>query len=169
MPERKEHIFLTGMMGSGKSSCGHELARRFNYVFIDLDKEIEKERKKSIPDIFREEGESAFRDYESECAKQLRLSDPAVIATGGGFPLRESNRIWMREKGITIWLKADVQTLTQRVKGTSRPLLPYPEDSRTIAAILEKRIPFYRKADIHIDTTNKNFTEVCNEIIGKIS
>lgn len=169
MPELKGHIFLTGMMGSGKSSCGYELAQRLNRAFIDLDKEIEIRCGKSIPDIFREEGESAFRGYESEYAEKLNLSEPAVIATGGGFPLRESNRLWMRKNGITIWLRAEPQTLMQRVAGASRPLLPDPDNTEVIAAILEKRIPYYQKADIHIDTTNKSIAEVCSDIIGKIS
>lgn len=157
------------MMGSGKSGCGRELALRMKRSFIDLDEEIEKIYRKSIPEIFREEGEETFREYESECARQLNLSGPAVIATGGGFPLRESNRLWMRQNGITVWLKAEPYILARRTAGSSRPLLPDPEDAKTIAAILKKRIPYYRKADLHIDTTNKSIAEVCNDIIGKIS
>ena len=99
MKEYKKHIFLIGMMGTGKWAVAKELASILNYDLIDLDQRIVEKYGKSIERIFLEEGEIVFRGYEAKTARELKISDPTVIATGGGFPVRTENRRWMKKMG----------------------------------------------------------------------
>jgi len=168
MPERGKHLFLTGMMGSGKSSCGRALAARLHCDFIDLDKEIVKMRGKSIEAIFRDEGEAAFRNAESACAIALELPQRSVIATGGGFPLRSENRDWMRRLGTLIWLRAEPEKIAERVSGGERPLLKDKKDPATIGRILDARKPFYAEADLHIDTGGHSIEGVVDIILKEL-
>ncbi len=162
------HIFLTGMMGSGKSVVGKALSKQLGYVFIDLDKEIETKSGKNISSIFSEDGEDSFREKETKTAFELNLKQPSVIATGGGFPLKESNRIWMKKLGKVIWLKASPKVILERIKNEDRPLLPKPIDPGRITEILNTRIPIYEQADLVIETDNLSAAEAVNDIIGKL-
>jgi shikimate kinase len=164
MKKNKANIFLIGMMGSGKSSTGSILAQMLDRRFIDLDKEIEENGGKSITDIFREDGEERFRNMETNTARQLDLSEPAVIATGGGFPLREENLQWMKENGNIIWLKAGSRQILERIRNENRPLLPKPVTEEMIETILMKRIYVYEQADCHIDTENRSPQQIAEEI-----
>ncbi|MCK4813087.1 MAG: shikimate kinase [Candidatus Marinimicrobia bacterium] len=152
MKNTKPHIFLIGMMGSGKSCVGHDVAKIMNYSFIDLDHEIERQTGKSIPDIFQQDGEAVFRDQETHVALALDLSQPCIIATGGGFPLRNKNMQWMQRNGTIIWLQAGSATILSRIQNEDRPLMPKPISREHIDIILTERIAVYEKADIHIDT-----------------
>jgi len=162
------HIFLTGMMGSGKSAVGQKLSKELEYMFIDLDKEIESKNGQSISQIFSEEGEGSFREKETQTARELNLTQPAVIATGGGFPIKEVNRNWMRKSGKVIWLKASPEFILERIKDQDRPLLPKPIDPERIGLILNDRIPIYQQADLVIETDNLSLEEVVKKIIGKL-
>ncbi len=154
MIEQQPHIFLIGMMGSGKSSVGRVLAKLLRYSFLDLDTEIERVSAKTVHQIFTEDGEPVFRDLESSTAMQLDLSKPQVIATGGGFPLKKENLQWMRRNGIVIWLQADSSTILERIVEEDRPLLPQPLRLEHIETILNKRLPVYQQADISIDAND---------------
>lgn len=160
-------LFLTGMMGSGKSAVGQALADRYGYTLIDLDEEIVKKYSKSIENIFKLDGENHFREYETETARSLDLPDDAVIATGGGFPLREANRHWMKTQGKVIWLKCSPRVILERIKDEERPLLPRPISVQHINAILEKRTPVYKQADHVIDTDDMTPNDIA-ETIRKI-
>ncbi|MDD3966208.1 MAG: shikimate kinase [Candidatus Neomarinimicrobiota bacterium] len=168
MSEKGKHLFLTGMMGSGKSSCGRALAELRNWNFIDLDTEIEKMQGKKISDIFREEGEAAFRKYESACARSLKLKKKTVVACGGGFPLRSENRAWMKRLGTVIWLQADPETIAGRVRTGNRPLLQNPQDIRNIRRILDERMAVYETADLRIDTRANGIAEVVQAILREL-
>lgn len=168
MPERGKHLFLTGMMGSGKSSCGRELAARLYCDFIDLDTEIEKMCGKSIEAIFRDEGEAAFRDAESACAFALDLPHRTVIATGGGFPLRSENREWMRRHGNVIWLKAEPEQIAERIGSSGRPLLKDKKDSATIRKIQEAREPLYAEADLYVDSGGLSIKGIVEVILKEL-
>ncbi len=152
MKNAKPHIFLIGMMGSGKSRVGHDVAEIMNYFFIDLDHEIERQTGKTIPDIFQQDGEAVFRDQETRVALALNLSQPCVIATGGGFPLRNENMQWMQKNGTIVWLQADSATILARIRDEDRPLMPKPVNRERIDIILTERIAVYERADIHINT-----------------
>jgi shikimate kinase len=164
MKQPVRHIFLIGMMGSGKSRVGSLLAKRLTYTFIDLDRQIEITAGKSIPEIFGEDGESAFRELETRVAKDTDLSKSAVIATGGGFPLKEANRIWMRQQGDIVWLKADPRTILERIQDEDRPLLPKPVTTEKIEAILKDRLPVYEKAHLQLDTDQRDPNEIAEQI-----
>lgn len=160
-------LFLTGMMGSGKSAVGQALADRYGYTLVDLDEEIVKKYSKSIENIFKLDGENSFRKFETDTALSLNLPNNAVIATGGGFPLRETNRQWMKRHGKVIWLKCSPDVILDRIKNEDRPLLPKPISVQHINAILEKRIPVYEQADHMIETDDMTPNDIA-ETIRKI-
>ncbi len=162
------YIFLTGMMGSGKTLVGKMLANDLGYLFIDLDEEIAKSSKKSIEQIFTEDGEKVFREFESKTASELKLSVPTVIATGGGFPLRGSNREWMKGSGRVVWLKSSPTTILHRIKDENRPLLPKPIEIEHIEKILDRRVPIYKQADLVVETDGLAPEEIVKKIKNSI-
>src|SRR6185437_15253406 len=117
-------VVLVGMMGAGKSTIGRRLAARLGLPFFDADMEIEAAAGMSIPDIFETRGEPDFRDGEARVIARLLDNGPAVIAPGGGALMRKETRDRIREKAVSIWLKADAEIIMRRVKRRSdRPLL----------------------------------------------
>jgi shikimate kinase len=152
------------MMGSGKSAVGKAFADRYGFALIDLDEEIVKKYSKSIEKIFKLDGESRFREYETDTALSLDLPNNAVIATGGGFPLREINRQWMKTQGKVIWLKSSPGVILDRIKDEDRPLLPKPISEDHINAILNKRIPVYVLADQVIETDDMTPNDIAEAI-----
>ncbi len=168
MKEYKKHIFLIGMMGSGKSAVANELASILNYDLIDLDQRIVEKYGKSIERIFLEEGEIVFRGYEAETARALKISDPAVIATGGGFPVRTENRRWMKKTGKVVWLKCNPGLILERIKNEDRPLLPKPISVEHIENILNGRTHIYTQADMIINTDRLTPKEAAKKIKSMI-
>jgi len=162
------NIFLIGMMGSGKSAVAKELASILNYDLIDLDQKIVEKYGKSIERIFLEEGEIVFRGYEAETARQLIISDPAVIATGGGFPVRTENRRWMKRTGKVVWLKCNPGQIFERIKNEDRPLLPKPITVEDIENILKGRAHIYRQADMIVNTDRLTPKEAAKKIKSMI-
>ncbi|MFW5645529.1 MAG: shikimate kinase [Bacteroidota bacterium] len=118
-------IFLIGFMGSGKTTLGRKLARRMEYNFIDLDEFIENKESKKISKIFSSYGENKFRVMEAENLRLLEILKDAVISTGGGAPCFYDNMEWMNTRGITIYLKHDVESLFRRLRASNkkRPLI----------------------------------------------
>ena len=118
-------IFLTGYMGSGKSSTGKLLASQLDYNFIDLDKFIEKEYKMTIPEIFSSKGEKEFRAMEHNCLKKVVEKENTVVACGGGTPCYYGNMELMNNNGTTVYLKMSVDTLVNRLLHAKdkRPLI----------------------------------------------
>src|SRR5512141_3497336 len=144
-------IVLVGMMGAGKSTIGRRLSARLHLPFLDADTEIEAAAGMSIPDIFETHGEPHFRDGEARVIARLLDSGPAVLATGGGAFMREETRNRIRDKAVSIWLKADIDVIMKRVKRRAdRPLLQTPDPEATVSRLLEAREPVYRSADLTI-------------------
>jgi shikimate kinase len=168
MTKDKKHIFLIGMMGSGKSTVGKELAAILNYDLIDLDQKIVEKYGKSIEQIFLDDGEIVFREYEATTARELKISNSAVIATGGGFPVRAENRKWMKKTGKVVWLKCNAGLILERIKNEDRPLLPKPIKVEHIENILNGRTPIYRLADIIINTDRLSPKEAAQKIKSMI-
>lgn len=139
---------LVGLMGSGKSSIGRRLAKKLNVELIDLDDYIVEKAGRTIPEIFAEQGEEAFRDMESEALREVIgevLDRPAVIATGGGAILREENRKLLKDHPPVIWLKASPKFLAGRIDGDSnRPLIAEGETRKKLKALAEVRYPLYK-------------------------
>ena len=161
------NVILIGFMGCGKTTVGLRLSYRLRRTVIDTDKEIEKEEKRSISDIFAVEGEACFRDKETECLRKLLENrENRIISAGGGLPLREENRKLLRELGQVFYLRAKAETIYERVKfDTSRPLLQVEDPQAKIRMLLRERDSCYRDAaDVVFDVDGKEFEEIIDEI-----
>ena len=160
-------VVLVGMMGAGKSTIGRRLAARLRLPFLDADIEIEAAAGMSIPDIFECHGEPHFRDGEARVIARLLDGGPAVLATGGGAFMREQTRELIRDKAISIWLKADADIILKRVKRRAdRPLLQTADPAATIGRLIEEREPVYRRADLTIwsrDVPHEKIVDECIE------
>ncbi len=159
------NIFLVGMMGSGKSQTGPDLAKMIDYAFADTDDVIEKASKQSISAIFHKEGETEFRDLEKQFLKEISQHHSLVIATGGGLVTVPEN--WgILHQGIVIWLDLDISRSIQRIESDDkkRPLLPEDDLSRTFSQIYERRKPMYLESDLRIEVEDQSPNEVASMI-----
>jgi shikimate kinase len=143
-------------MGSGKTTLGHELARRVRCRFIDMDHELEKEHQLSIPEIFNQFGEEQFRAWETELLQSFSIKSNLVVATGGGLPCFHNNMKLLNASGITIYLKLSTEVLFERLskRRGSRPLIMNYSDSELkeyILSALIKREPYYMEARHIVD------------------
>jgi shikimate kinase len=165
----RRSIVLVGMMGAGKSTIGRRLGARLRLPFLDADIEIEAAACMSIPEIFETRGEPYFRDGEARVIARLLESGPAVIATGGGAFMREETRNRIREKAVSLWLKADVDTIMKRVKRRAdRPLLQTADPEATVSRLLELREPVYRSADLTIASRDVPHDRIVDECIDAL-
>jgi shikimate kinase len=141
----EQNIILTGFMGTGKSSLGRMLARRLDYRFIDTDTEIERRKGCTVADIFREEGEPAFRALETELVRELSQHQRLVIATGGGLVMNPTNVELLKAGGIIICLTAEPEEILARISRQKqvRPLLQETNPDAKIAQLLAQRAPVY--------------------------
>jgi shikimate kinase len=162
-------IVLVGMMGAGKSTIGRRLSARLRLPFLDADTEIETAAGMSIPDIFEARGEPDFRDGEARVIARLLDNGPGVIATGGGAFMREETRNRIRDKAISIWLKADAEIIMRRVKRRAdRPLLQTTDPEATVGRLLSEREPIYQHADLTVwsrDVPHEKIVEECIEAL----
>lgn len=161
------NVILIGFMGSGKTTVGLRLSYRLRRTVVDTDKEIEREEKRTISDIFAADGEGYFRDRETACLRKLLQSKECrIISVGGGLPLREENRKLLQELGQVFYLKADAETIYERVKhDTARPLLRGEDPQGKIRRMLAERDGFYAAAaDVTIDVNGKDFDHILDEI-----
>eukprot|EP01035_Chromulina_nebulosa_P061520 gene61520-84151_t len=134
----RRSVVLVGMMGAGKSTVGRRLAGRLRLPFVDADVEIEAAAGMSIPDIFETHGEPHFRDGEARVIARLLDGGPQILATGGGAFMREDTRARIRDKAISLWLKADADVILRRVKRRAgRPLLQTADPAATIGRLIE--------------------------------
>lgn len=166
---KKNNIILIGMMGAGKSTVAKELHKKLkNFTLIDTDNEIEKFENCTISEIFENKGEKYFRNIETQIIKKLCDKNYQIIATGGGIFEKEENRNILKQNGTTIYLRATAKNLYDRIKNeTHRPLLKNGFGINNIEEILNKRDPNYAQADLTIDTNDKIFYNIVNEIIEK--
>ena len=162
-----ENIILVGFMGTGKSTIGRSLSQTLSYPVIDTDQLIEKQQGRSIPEIFEEEGEDAFRDMETALLRSLLTQSGHIISTGGGIIIREENRQLLRKMGYVIWLVASPEEIHNRTaRNNNRPLLNNEDPAGTIRKLLETRIPLYKEcAHLAIETNQLNFDEITTGII----
>ncbi len=148
-------IVLVGLMGAGKTNIGRRLALRLNLPFVDGDGEIEAAAGETIEEIFERRGEAAFRDGERRVIARLLDGPKHVLATGGGAFLDPDTRRLIRERGISIWLRADIELLLVRVsRRNNRPLLKYGDHRETLERLIEQRYPIYAQAEITVDTVD---------------
>jgi shikimate kinase len=163
------NLYLVGMMGSGKSSVGRPLADALGYRFLDADAVLEQAAGRPIPEIFEQEGETAFRNLESAVLDQLAAWHSLVVATGGGVVNRPENWGHLRQ-GVVIWLDAPQDLLLRRLQAdpSPRPLLADRDLSTRLAALLGVRRPLYAQADLTIRQGEEAPAEVAARVLAEL-
>ncbi len=165
------NLVLIGLRGTGKTSVAAVLAERLGWEWFDADALIEQRAGKSIKQIFAEDGETAFRDLESQVVAELADKSAAVLALGGGAVVREENRAALAGRGKVAWLTASPQTLWQRIESdkltaSRRPNLSTTGGINEIIATLDARRAIYRAcADLEVDTEGKTPAQVADAIL----
>lgn len=161
-----KNIFLIGFMGAGKTTVGQVLAEKIGYRCVDPDQVLEENAGSTISTIFSEYGEDYFRELESKTLESISEGEKQVIATGGGVVIRDRNWDIMKEAGLTVYLKAPIEVLYERIKdSTHRPLLQVENPLERARELLDKREHLYQKADLIIDTEELSVTGVADELI----
>ena len=159
-------VVLVGMMGSGKSSIGRRLAARLAIPFVDADSEIEQAAGMTIPEIFEQHGEPYFRAGEARVIARLLDHGPQVLATGGGAFMNADTRTAIRHKGVSVWLKAELDVLMKRIKRRSdRPLLKTDDPAATLTALIAERYPVYAEADLTVMSRDVPHEAIVDEIV----
>jgi shikimate kinase len=169
----KEHghaIILIGFMGAGKSSVGRTLARITGRRRFDTDEMIASRFGLTISQIFEKRGEERFRDAESEALEELSSEADAIVVTGGGIVLRQTNTDRLRDLGLVVFLLADEETLFRRIsRRPTRPLLQTTDPRSTLKELLRSRLPLYRAAaDVEVDTSGLTHDEVARSILKRM-
>jgi shikimate kinase len=146
-------VVLVGMMGAGKTTIGRRLAPQLGLPFFDADQEIERAAGMTVSDLFAAHGEQSFREGEARVIRRLLEGAPHVLATGGGAVTNAETRQLISELTVSIWIKADIETILRRAtrRGT-RPLLKIGDPQETLGRLMREREEFYAAADIHIDS-----------------
>lgn len=153
MERLKKTVVMVGMMGAGKTAVGTAVARLLGVPFVDSDEEIVRAANRSIAEIFERDGEPFFRARETEVLGRLLRGAPCILSTGGGAFLSDTNRALIAEAGASVWLRADLDLLWQRVRHkTTRPLLRTANPRETLRQLYEARVPLYGLADIVVDS-----------------
>jgi shikimate kinase len=167
----RRSIVLTGMMGVGKSSIGRRLAARLGLPFVDADAEIEKAAGMSIADIFARHGEADFRGGEARVIARLLEAGPQVLATGGGAVMNADTRAAIKAKGVSIWLKAELEVLMRRIakRKHERPMLNTADPAETLRQLLLTREPVYALADLTVQSREAPHDAIVAEILKLLS
>lgn len=165
-PRLNKTVALVGLMGAGKSTVGRRLAGALGIKFQDADDEIVIAAGRPIPDIFAERGEEEFRAGERRVIARLLEGEPHILATGGGAFMNPLTRILMREKAVTVWLRADLETLLYRVgRRNDRPLLQNTDQRKTMEKLISIRYPIYKQADIIVDSMDGPHQLTVNNVL----
>jgi shikimate kinase len=163
---KPDNLALVGFMGTGKSSTGHLLAEMLGFEFIDTDALIEQQTGKTIPEIFAQHGEPAFRELEHKVALLLEGKRKSVIATGGGFIAHAGNLQSLRRHALVVCLWASPEAIFERVRHQGhRPLLRDPDPLAKIRRLLAERESFYRQADVLVNTELRSSREVAQQVL----
>jgi shikimate kinase len=163
-------IVLVGLMGAGKSSIGRRLAHRLGLPFVDADTEIEKAADLTIPEIFEKHGEPYFRAGEVRVVARILESGPQVLATGGGAYMNPETRARIRERGISLWLKAELDVLMKRVKRRGdRPLLKADDPQAVLKRLMDERYPVYAEADLTVVSREASHEEVVDDVLAALA
>jgi shikimate kinase len=160
------NIALCGFMGTGKSSVGRLVAEQLHFAFLDTDTVIEARAGKSVAQIFAEQGEAAFRELERKIVKELAQRSRTVISTGGGLVVDPENMSSLKEHAYVVCLWASPDAIYVRVKNQNhRPLLKEPEPLEKIRRLLAERAPFYKQADVLLNTEIRSPREVAQQVL----
>lgn len=163
-------IVLVGLMGSGKTSIGKRLANRLELSFYDSDIEVEQAAGYPIKEIYEIFGEQSFLDGEQRVIKRLLDQPTHVLATGGGSFAYEQTRKIVKEKAISVWLKADIETLVARVsRRTDRPMFTDSNHREVLDKLIEERYPVFEEADVHVQTLDEPTNATVDRVIQAMS
>ena len=163
----KKTVVLVGMMGSGKTAVGSALARVLSVPFLDSDTEIVAAANMTIPEIFERDGEAFFRDKETQVITRLLGSERGILSTGGGAYLAGDNRHVISQKGVAVWLRAELELLWARVRHkNTRPLLRTANPRETLGELCRARDPVYALADLAVDArADYSIEDMAGEVI----
>jgi shikimate kinase len=160
------NLALIGFMGAGKSSVGRAVAQMLHFEFVDTDELIESRTGKSITQIFAQDGETHFRELERKVVEQLDTASNVVISTGGGLPTNQTNLDLLKQHALVVCLWTSPERIWERVRHQShRPLLQTADPLARIRELLDLRAPFYRQADVLLNTDNRSQRQVCQQVI----
>jgi shikimate kinase len=165
-PRGMHNLVLIGFMGTGKSSVGRLLASHLHFRFVDTDELIEARAGRSVAEIFTQAGEEVFRGIEKQVVTELAKARKTVISTGGGLAANEENLASLKEHALLVCLWASPEVIWERVRTQShRPLLRGSDPMSKIRELLTKREPFYRQADVLVNTEMRSIKEVAQQVL----
>jgi shikimate kinase len=160
------NLALIGFMGTGKSSVGRLAAQLLHFTYLDTDQVVEFRAHKTISEIFLQDGEPAFRGWEKVIVEELTHRKKTVISTGGGLPTNQSNLDSLKTHSLVVCLWASADTIYERIRDhDNRPLLNEPDPAEKIRQLLAIREPFYRQADVLVNTERRSVREVAVQVI----
>lgn len=166
----RRNLVLIGLMGAGKSAIGRMTAQALGIPFIDSDHEIERVSRMSVADLFAAYGEEEFRALETRVIKRLLKSGPRVVSTGGGAYINDNTRRHIKRGGLTLWLKADLDVLWERVnKRDTRPLLKTENPKQTLENLMNGRYPIYAEADLTVISRDVRKEVMVEEVLTAIA
>ena len=161
-----QNIALIGFMGTGKSSVGQLLAATMHFSFLDTDHAIETRAGKTITEIFAQDGEPAFRQWERTVVQELAERKKTIISTGGGLAANEANLASLKTHALVVCLWSAPEKIWERIRHqTHRPLLQCADPLEKIRTLLAARAPFYRQADVLVNTDLRSVREVVQQVI----
>ena len=162
-------VVLVGMMGAGKTTVGRRLAARLNRPFLDSDEEIEKAAQMSIPEIFEQRGEPEFRAGETRVIARVLKTQNVVLATGGGAFVHPETRALVKDEAISVWLKAEIDILFERVsRRSNRPLLKTANPRATLQKLIDDRYPLYAEADVTVISRDVPQDAVAADVVDAV-
>ena len=162
-------IVFIGLMGAGKTAIGRRVANALGLAFIDSDHEIETVSRMTIPELFERYGEPEFRALEQRVIQRILENGPLVLSTGGGAYMNEQTRKAIADHGVSIWLKADLDTLMERVaKKQNRPLLKAADPRAVMQRLMEERYPVYAQADATVATRQERKEVIADEVVAAL-
>ena len=166
----RRNLVLVGLMGAGKSSVGRLVAQQLSIPFVDTDAEIERVSRMTIAELFAAYGEQEFRALETRVIKRLLRGGPRVVSTGGGAFINENTRQHVKRGGLSVWLKADIDVLWERVnKRDTRPLLKTENPKQTLESLMNARYPIYAEADLTVLSRDVSKDVMVNEVLAAIA
>lgn len=159
-------IVFVGLMGAGKTAIGRKVAQVLDLPFVDSDHEIETVSRMSVPELFERYGEPEFRALEQRVIERLLREGPRVLSTGGGAFMNPNTRAAIGEYGVSVWLKADLDLLMERVaKRENRPLLKNPDPRAVMRKLMDERYPVYALADVTVETRDARREIITDETV----
>ncbi|MBD9390559.1 shikimate kinase [Rhizobium sp. CG4] len=166
----RRNIVFVGLMGAGKSAIGRLVAQQLGVTFVDTDAEIERVSRMTITDLFAKYGENEFRALEARVIRRLLRGGPKVVSTGGGAFINEVTRNHIKNAGLSLWLRADLDVLWERVnKRDHRPLLKTENPKATLENLMIKRYPIYAEADLVIESRDVGKDIIVTEVLAAVA